>query len=159
MSGPTLPAAPLGRDQDATGKLIQRLGHAGLAPFVLLALLLWLVDIALHPFVALALAGWGAVVVSFLGGIHWGIGLRDAGTRPAATRFHLAWGVVPALLAWLAMVMPAYAGLPLLGLILVGCYLVDRQAWPDAGLGPWLPLRLRLTVVATLSCLLGAAGT
>ncbi|WP_137895117.1 DUF3429 domain-containing protein [Ramlibacter sp. 2FC] len=157
MSSPTLPAAPLSRDQDATARLVQRLGHAGLAPFVLLALLIWLVDASLHPFVALALAAWGAAIVSFLGGVHWGIALRDAGA--SAARFHLAWGAVPALLAWLAIVMPAYAGLPLLGLILVVCYLADRRSWPAAGLAEWLPLRLRLTAVATLSCLLGAAGT
>ena len=161
MSSPTLPAAPLGRDQDSTVRLIQRLGHAGLAPFVLLALLIWLVDASLHPFVALALAGYGAAIVSFLGGIHWGIALRDArtGASAGATRFHLVWGVVPSLLAWLAIVMPAYAGLPLLGMILVVCYLADRRSWPAAGLAEWLPLRLRLSAVATLSCLLGAAGT
>jgi len=156
---PALPAAQLGRDQDPTVRLIQRLGHAGLAPFVGLALLIWLVDASLHPFVALALAGYGAAIVSFLGGIHWGIALRDARAGAATTRFHLAWGVVPSLLAWLAIVMPAYAGLPLLGLILVVCYLADRRSWPAAGLAEWLPLRLRLTAVATLSCLLGAAGT
>jgi Protein of unknown function (DUF3429) len=146
-------------DTDKTWKLIHRLGYAGLAPFIGLALLLWLVDASLHPFVALALAGWGAVVVSFLGGIHWGIGLRDAANLLDGPRLPLLWGMVPALLAWLAIVMPAYAGLPLLGLILVGCYLVDRKTWPGAGLAPWLPLRLQLTVVATLSCLFGAAGT
>jgi hypothetical protein len=146
-------------DTDKTRKLIHRLGYAGLAPFIGLALLLWLVDASLHPFVALALAGWGAVVVSFLGGIHWGIGLRDAANLLDGPRLPLLWGMVPALLAWLAIVMPAYAGLPLLGLILVGCYLVDRKTWPGAGLAPWLPLRLQLTVVATLSCLFGAAGT
>jgi Protein of unknown function (DUF3429) len=149
----------MNRDADKTWKLIHRLGYAGLAPFVVLALLLWLVDASLHPFVALALAGWGAVVVSFLGGIHWGIGLRDAANLLDAPRLPMLWGAVPSVLAWLAIVMPAYAGLPLLGLILVGCYLVDRKTWPGAGLSPWLPLRLQLTVVATLSCLFGAAGT
>lgn len=159
MSTPTLPAAPLDESQDPATRLIQRLGHAGLAPFVLLALLIWLVDASLHPFVALALAAWGAVVVSFLGGIHWGIALRGAHAGATVARLHLLWGVASSLLAWLAIVMPAYAGLPLLGLILIGCYLVDRKTWPAAGLGAWLPLRLKLTAVATLSCLLGAAGT
>jgi Protein of unknown function (DUF3429) len=155
----SVPPEPLNRPADKTWKLIDWLGYAGLAPFIGLALLLWLVDAELHPFIALALAAYGAVITSFLGGIHWGIGLRDASTLQDAPAFHLAWGVVPSLLAWLAIIMPAYAGLPLLGLILVGCYLVDRKTWPGAGLGPWLPLRLQLTVVATLSCLFGAAGT
>ena len=144
---------------DGTRKLIDWLGYAGLIPFIGLALLLWLVSAALHPFVALALLAYGAVIVSFLGGIHWGIGLRYATTETPGHAFHLIWGVAPSLMAWVALMMPAYAGLPLLGLVMVGCYLVDRSTWPEAGLSHWLPLRRRLTIVATLSCVLGAAGT
>ncbi|MES2424435.1 MAG: DUF3429 domain-containing protein [Pseudomonadota bacterium] len=135
---------------------ITRLGYAGLIPFVLLAALLWLVKPALHPYVALALQAYGAAIASFLGGIHWGIGLKLRSKDPS---FHLVWGVVPSLVAWIAMVMPAYAGLPLLGLLLVACYLVDLRTWPEAGLSQWLPFRLRLTAVATLACVFGAAGT
>ncbi len=144
---------------DPTRTLIDWLGYAGLLPFIVLAALLWLVDADLHPFVALALAAYGAVIVSFLGGIHWGIGLRYAATQTSGHAFHLVWGTVPPLLAWVAIMMPAFAGLPLLGLILAGCYAVDRKTWADAGLSHWLPLRWRLTVVATLSCVFGAAGT
>jgi hypothetical protein len=143
----------LGTDLDQT---ITRLGYAGLAPFALLALLMWLVRPELHPFVAIALTSYGAVVASFLGGIHWGLGFRLGSTAP---RIHFVWGVVPSVLAWVAVIMPAYAGLPLLGLVLLACYLVDRTTWPAAGAGRWLTLRFRLTVVATLSCLLGAAAT
>ena len=39
----------------ATGRLIQRLGYAGLIPFVLCALLMWLVTPEVHPLVAIAL--------------------------------------------------------------------------------------------------------
>ena len=140
----------------APSQLIRRLGYAGLLPFVGLAALMWLVKPALHPFVAIALTGYAAVIAAFLGGIHWGLGLLGHGRNPG---FHFVWGVVPSLVAWVALVMPAYAGLPLLGLLLVACGVVDYRTWPAAGLGAWLPLRLQLTVVATLSCVLGAAGT
>ena len=136
-------------------KTIDQLGYAGLLPFVGLTVLLWLVKPDLLPFVAVALTGYAAVIASFLGGIHWGIGFLHA---PRAPRFHFVWGVVPSLLAWLALSMPAYAALPLLGLTLLACYAVDRKTYPPAGLSRWLPLRLRLTVVATLSCVLGAAA-
>ena len=133
---------------------ITRLGYAGLVPFVLLAALMWLIDRELLPFVAIALGGYAAAIASFLGGVHWGIGFMKGGTAP---RFHFIWGVVPSLIAWLALMMPAYAALPLLGLVLVACYGVDRHTYPAVGLASWLPMRLRLTLVATLSCLLGAA--
>ena len=138
------------------GHFIQRLGYAGLIPFAVFALLMWLVTPEVHPLVAIVMAGYAATVVAFLGGIHWGIGLRhDSPQR----RFHMVWGVIASLLAWIAVVMPAYAGLPLLGLLLVACYLVDRKTWPPAGLGEWLTLRFRLTIIATLSCLLAAGAT
>ena len=135
--------------------IIIRLGYAGLAPFVLLTALMWLVDRELLPFVSIALGGYAATIVSFLGGVHWGIGFMKG---DAAPRFHFIWGVIPALIAWLALMMPAYAALPLLGLVLVACYVVDSKTYPAAGLASWLPMRLRLTVVATLSCVVSAAA-
>lgn len=135
--------------------LTSRLGYAGLVPFVLLVALMWLVDAELLPFVAMALISYAATIVSFLGGVHWGVGFMKG---DAAPRFHFIWGVTPSLFAWIALMMPAYAGLPLLALVVVACYVVDRKTYPSAGLTGWLPLRFRLTAVATASCLLGAAA-
>ena len=132
-----------------------RLGYAGLLPFVLGAALLWFVRPDAHPYVAAALSGYAAVIVSFLGGIHWGLGFR---ARPAdPSRF--VWGVVPSLVAWLAVVMPPYAGLVVHGVMLVVCYLVDRRIYLVHASAAWLTLRFRLTVVASLSCFIGAAGS
>jgi hypothetical protein len=139
----------------STHQTITRLGYAGLVPFVLLTILMWLVDSELLPFVSIALGGYAAVIVSFLGGVHWGIGFMKG---EAAPRFHFVWGVMPSLIAWLALLMPAYAALPLLGLVVVTCFLVDSKTYPAAGLASWLPMRLRLTLVATASCVLSAAA-
>ncbi|MDI9332374.1 MAG: DUF3429 domain-containing protein [Alphaproteobacteria bacterium] len=137
------------------GRWVHRLGYAGLVPFVGNALLMFLVTEDVVPLVAIALTSYGAVIASFLGGLHWGLALRqDSELRT----FHLLWGVIPSLVAWVAVVMPAYAGLPLLSLVLLACYLVDRKTWPAAGLRHWMTLRFRLTVVSVLSCLLGAAS-
>ena len=136
--------------------LVQRLGNAGLIPFVGLAGLMWLVSGDVHAFVAMALSAYAATIAAFLGGIHWGMGLPlDA----AARRFHLVWGVIPSLVAWVALLMPAYAGLPVLALLLLACYGVDRRSWAQWGWADWLPLRARLTAVSVLSCLLGASAT
>jgi hypothetical protein len=147
------------RTEDTTWRLISRLSYAGMAPFVLLAFLLWLVDADLHPFIALAMAGYGAVIVSFLGGIHWGIGFRNAITSHNAPPVHFVWGVIAPLLAWVAIMMPPFAGLPLLGAVLIACYFMDRRTWPAAGLGVWMTLRLQLTAVSALSCFFAAGAT
>ena len=139
----------------STEQTVNRLGYAGLIPFVLLTALMWLVDEELLPFVAVALSGYAGAIVSFLGGVHWGIGFMKGEATP---QFHFVWGVVPSLIAWLALMMPAYAALPLFGLVVVACYAVDSKTYPAAGLASWLPMRLRLTVVATASCVLGAAA-
>ena len=100
----------------ARDALIERLSYAGLMPFVLLSLLLWLVEDQLHPFVSIALTAYGACITSFLGGIHWGIVFKESSEQ---NRLHLVWGVSLPLLSWVAVVMPAFAGLPLLGLLLI----------------------------------------
>jgi hypothetical protein len=70
----------------------------------------------------------------------------------------LAWGVVPSLLAWPGVLMPAYAALPWLGVLLLVCYWVDRRLFPAAGLSAWLTLRFRLSAVAALSCFVAAGA-
>jgi hypothetical protein len=143
MTDPSAPPPPLAL----------RLGYAGLAPFVAGALLVWFVNAEAHPYATLALSSYAAVIVSFLGGIHWGIAMRDG--RPAL----FAWGVVPPLVASIAVMMPASAGLVIHGAMLCACYAVDRRIYPRHGLGHWLTLRFRLSTVAGLACFVGAAGT
>ena len=135
--------------------LALKLGYVGLLPFVAGALLAWTVRADAHPYVIAALSAYAAVIVSFLGGIHWGFGFR----RPDAPPARFVWGVVPSLVAWVAVVMPPYAGLVLHGVMLVACYLVDRRIYPIEGAAHWLTLRFRLSPVAALCCFLGAAGS
>jgi hypothetical protein len=144
-------------DEPQKHPLIHNLGHAGLIPLVGLALLIWLVTPDLQAWVALALATYAALIISFLGGIHWGIGWSQMDRLPHG-KTHFLWGVTPSLLAWPGLVMPPYAGLAWLGLVLIVCYLVDRKLYAQAGLGAWLQLRFRLTGVAALSCFIGAGA-
>ena len=132
-----------------------RLAHAGLAPFVLGAALVWIVNAQAHPYATMALSAYAALVISFLGGIHWGLAMRQS--APPASLF--VWGVLPAPLAWVAVMMPASAGLVIDGALLVACYLVDRKVYPVQGIARWLTLRFRLSAIASLSCFLGAAGS
>ena len=133
----------------------RRLAHAGLVPFVAGALLVWLVREDAHPYVTAALSAYAAVIVSFLGGIHWGLAFR----QPEPPTLLLGWGVVPSLVAWLAVTMPPAAGLVIHGGMLVACYAVDRRIYPAQGVGHWLTLRFRLSAVAALSCFIAAAGS
>ena len=135
-----------------------RLSYAGLLPFVAGAVLAWLLGqdeyLDAHAFVMQGLSAYAATVIAFLGALHWGLAVRDGGPATA-----WRWGVVPALVAWVALLMPAFAGLVVHGVMLVVCYAVDRQRVPAMGLSGWLTLRFRCTVLAALCCFLAAAAT
>ncbi|MEJ6008175.1 DUF3429 domain-containing protein [Paucibacter sp. AS339] len=136
----------------------QRLGLLGLLPFVFGAMLVWLVggrNVEAHAWISFALSAYAALIISFLGGIYWGLGFRQS--EPSLQPF--VWGIMPPLGAWIALVMPAYAGLVLHGVMLVVCYLVDRRLYPALGASAWLTLRFRLSAGAALCCFLGAAGS
>jgi hypothetical protein len=156
---PATAAMPLQDPKDQA--LMRHLGHAGLIPFVLLALLLWLLSGPEQTFVSVALAAYAALIVSFLGGIHWGIAwasARSATGSPLLPRQHVLWGVTPSLLAWPGLLMPPFAGLAWLGFMLILCYLADRALYARAGLQGWLTLRFRLSAIASLSCFIGAGA-
>ena len=131
----------------------QALGYGGLFPFVGLAsvVCLWQTH---HAAAANALLAYGAVIASFLGAIHWGLTMGDAKGQSTSM---LLWGVVPSLLAWLAFLLPVAFGLSLLAALLWCCFAVDRITYTRFGLRAWLPKRLLLTAVASLSCLVSAA--
>lgn len=146
------------------GELARKLGYAGLLPFVAGALFVLLlagrIDDEPFHFVVLALSSYAALIISFLGGIPWGLSMLQAtaDAKPTDSQQRALWaGVLYALSAWIAMLMPPHAGLIVLGTLLIVCYLTDRKLYPALGVASWLTLRFRLTAVASLSCFLAAA--
>ena len=130
----------------------QGLGYGGLIPFVGLALAVWLWPMY-QTKAASALLAYSATIASFLGAIHWGLTMRDPQGQSTSV---LTWGVVPSLMAWVALMLPADTGLLLIALLLWACFAVDRVVYTRCGLRAWLPMRLLLTTVASLSCIAGA---
>lgn len=129
------------------------LGYAGLLPFVAGAAALWGLSLpGLQLWAGTALVVYGALIASFLGGIHWGLAMQ--GVLPVGLR--LGWGVLPSVVAWAAVLLPLDTGLLLLAGLLAICYAADRRLYASAGLSGWLGLRLQLSSVAVASCLVGA---
>jgi hypothetical protein len=131
----------------------QALGYGGLLPFVSLVLASYLLAPEYQAHLLSALRGYGVTILSFLGAIHWGLTMRAATT--ASSRM-LVWGVLPSLVAWVALMLPVASGLWLLAACLWACLAVDRQVYPNLGLSGWLPMRMLLTVLASLCCVAGA---
>ena len=133
----------------------QGLGYGGLIPFIGLALAVWLQDPPDRARSLSALQGYGATILSFLGAIHWGLAMREESSQPTGW---LVWGVTPGLVAWVALLLDPTLGLWLIAAGLWTCFAVDRLAYPKFGVRAWLPMRLVLTLVASLSCIAGAMG-
>ncbi len=71
------------------------LGYGGWLPFAALTLALWVApDPALQRTLLRALLAYGAVILAFLGAVHWGLALARRVPNPSLV---LALGVVPAL--------------------------------------------------------------
>ena len=131
------------------------LGYGGLIPFVGLAILS-IAEPAHGIMYRGALLLYGAVILSFVGAIHWGAAMLVETLSDQTRRACFVWSVVPALIGWCTYILSPLAA----ALILVLGFLL--QYWRDAVTaaaihwpGWYLPLRIRLTVVACASLLVG----
>ncbi|MCU0812046.1 MAG: DUF3429 domain-containing protein [Thiobacillaceae bacterium] len=139
----------------ALPRTVAWLGYGGLLPFLVLAP----ASLLDHHHGAVwgdALYAYGAIILSFIGALHWGLAmsLPDLSDRQRSAWF--AWSVVPALIAWpAALFSPPLAAL-LLVLGFIAHYLQDRRLARQARLPDWyLPLRLRLSCVACICLVAG----
>lgn len=149
------PAAPGPAGGSSPSLLARQLGYAGLLPFLGAATASWVGGPELQPIAAMVLLTYAAVIVSFLGGIHWGWAMAHPGQGSSTA---LAWGVTPSLVAWTALLMPSSTGgLWLSAAALALCWAVDRPLYRQRGLAAWLPLRTQLSTVALLCCAAGAS--
>ncbi len=104
------------------------LGIAGLLPFVLCSLgaLSLSSDGATRSL--LALVAYGATILAFLGGVHWGFALDEGGmASDRVQRLRFGLGVVPSLIGWAAMLV-TFIGLPTTGLLVLTAGFVATTA-------------------------------
>lgn len=141
-------------DTHQSAGTIRLLGYASLLPYMGLAVASWVPEISTNRFAAQAILHYSAVILAFLGAVHWGRAL--AGDAALAGQKKLIfWGVVPALLGWLALELGGSSHLSFL--LVIGafalCLWVDRSLY--AQVHWYRQLRTHLTIGAGL-CLLVA---
>ncbi len=135
------------------------LGAAGVLPFAFLAGAGVILVGSLEEKAILALAAYGAVILSFLGGVHWGLAIGDAGTanQERVSYRRLAISVVPSLVAWCALLLPTVATLPVLAAAFAAMLAVDWRLAGKTEAPSWYPkLRWPLTAAVVFSLGLGA---
>lgn len=130
------------------------LGYAGLVPFIGLSLGLWWLPLSWQSIVGEALLAYSAVILSFMGAIHWSVAMQ----WPQAEQ-HYSYSVMLALLAWILLLLPATVAL--IGYI-AGFSLalgLDRRAWQQGWLPAWYGyLRWPLSVAVCICLLVAIAA-
>ena len=134
-------------------RLVAWLAYSGLAPFVVLMVLAF-ADAARGGVWQQMALNYGAVILSFVGALHWGFAMASLRMSEWARNACFAWSVMPALMAWLALLLDPTAGSAMMAAVFAVHYLQDRRLARRAALPEWyVPLRLRLSVLAAL-CLI-----
>ena len=132
------------------------LGYAGALPFIGLSLIILFASGELANVAKPALHLYGAIILSFLGGLHWG---RIASQNQYSTsdKWVLIYSILPSLIAWSSYLLASIwrESVWMLIITFILTYYVDRRFISD---GKWnlfmRSLRLNLTFVSCLCLIL-----
>lgn len=128
------------------------LGFAGIAPFYLslAGVLLW----PQSQLALVSLVAYGAVILSFLGAVHWGLAMKMNDESEASRSY--VFSVVPALIGWLALIAPFQPALIMLAAGFGWVWLREYQN-PPVEMPAWYrQLRGMLTALVLPALVLGA---
>lgn len=121
------------------------LGYAGVLPVAGLLLAAWINPAWQQPSMTFA-SSYAALILSFIGGIHWGFATSGIGSAKT-----FAISVIPSLWAWAALACPAAYTLGALIIGLIVFLIYERNSELARSFPSWyLPLRLRLTLGLSL---------
>ena len=134
------------------------LGAFGLFPFLALGAISVFGPVHAIENALGALAAYGAIILSFLGGAHWGFCIAGSKSCSPETTFRLMASVTPSIVAWLSLLGPTEISLYVLSCAFVAMLIFDiwsaRHGWAPA----WYPvLRWPLSIGAVISSLAAVA--
>jgi hypothetical protein len=129
------------------------LGLAGILPFAGAAAASF-GSAPLGAFATQALLAYGAVILSFLGGLQWGLLIREGRVGYRG----LGFGVLPSLVGWAALLLGGRGGLVVLAVSFLLVLVVDTRL-ARAGIAPdWFPRLRGVLTGAVVLCLLVATA-
>ena len=146
------------KDQKTLKQWASILGYSGTIPFISLAVILLLAESssttpATSALAASALHLYGAIILSFLGGLHWGRIACNPDIKPY-DKWFLIYSVIPSLIGWLSYLLSDIwrgAALMLIAGFIIS-YLIDIRFIKLVTWQSWMkPLRTNLTFIACFS--------
>lgn len=146
------------KDQKTLKQWASILGYSGTIPFISLAVILLLANASFTTPAASALAAsalhiYGAIILSFLGGLHWGRIACNPDIKPS-DKWFLIYSVLPSLIGWssylLADIWQDTALMLIAGFII--SYVIDIRFIKLGAWQTWMkPLRTNLTLIVCFS--------
>lgn len=131
------------------------LGGLGLIPFLALSFAKTFASDVLNTRLSFVLLAYGAIILSFLGGVQWGLAIAVPQIDSTLWR-RLTLSILPSLVAWVALVMPYSIGFFILAGAFVAMLLVDIQASRAQEAPAWYQkLRWPLSCGAVAALVLG----
>ena len=132
------------------------LGGLGIIPFVGLSLATLFASDVLKGQLSFALFAYGALILSFLGGIHWGLAIGAVPQSDKTLWRRISLSILPSLVAWAALLAPFSMGFLVLAAAFVAMLLVDIRASRMHEAPAWFPkLRWPLSCGAVAALILG----
>ena len=131
------------------------LGGLGAVPFICLAGSIPFVPVEARVIATHALVAYGATILSFLGGIHWGLSIRPGSSGVSdELPSRLILSVIPSLIGWVALLLHERSGLLMLAAAFAIMLLLDIRATRRGEAPLWYPkLRAPLTFVVVAALL------
>ncbi|PTD03206.1 hypothetical protein FCULG_00009159 [Fusarium culmorum] len=105
--------------------------------------------------------GYGAVIISFLGAIHWGLEYAEKSPSLQRTRFRYGMGLASSIIAWPTVILPIEYALTTQFMAFVGLYFADSRAatkgWAPRWYGSYRFLLTAMVGTAIFISLIGRA--
>ena len=144
--------------QGQPSKVAVILGALGLFPFLSLGAIAVAGPTIYIDNARVALLAYGAVILSFLGGTHWGYCIAGADGKSSSNTIRLLSSVTPSILAWLTLLLPTQVAMYGLSCALAGMLIFDIWAAHRGWAPTWYPtLRWPLSFGAVISTLVAVA--
>jgi hypothetical protein len=130
------------------------ISYAGAVPFVVGAAMM----VSEHEadWWNMALTAYGAIILSFLGGVHWGLCIAQGQVEPR----RLLVGALPALVGWLSVLAAGRTGLQMLLAAFALMLAYDRTLAYSGAVPAWYArLRLPVSLIVVVSLAVASWGS
>jgi hypothetical protein len=129
------------------------LTFAGAIPFIAGSAAIWLAPNQYRSFAFNVLIVYAAVILSFLGGIQWGMAVNLIDSAPKSARNIFLLSVVPSLLAWGMLLLPEPRSRILVAIVLFAfVWVIDALLNVQKLIPQWFfKLRSTITVIVIAS--------